>query len=172
MLYLCSMIKVFIIAAISADGFIAQDPKAPSTTWTSVADKKHFSELTRRAGVIVMGSKTFATIGRALPDRRTIVYSHIPINVPGVETTDLQPTELIAKLEKEGVKELAICGGAAIYTMFIKACVVESLYLTVEPIIFGSGVPLLRDSANIKLELINSDKKDQSIFLEYKIQRS
>lgn len=161
--------KVFIIAAVSTDGFIAKDPSLPSTTWTSLADKKHFSEITKRAGVIVMGSKTFATIGKALPGRRTIVYSNNPINSPGVEVTILPPTELVAKLEKEGVKELAVCGGATIYSMFIKAGVVDSLYLTIEPIVFGSGIPLFKDSAEKKLELVNFDKKDQSVFLEYKI---
>jgi len=48
--------KVFIIAAISTDGFIAKDPNEPSTAWTSLADKKHFGEITKRAGVIVMGA--------------------------------------------------------------------------------------------------------------------
>ena len=59
--------KVFIIAAISADGFIAKDPKEPSTSWTSLVDKKHFSEITKRAGTVVMGAKTYETIGKALP---------------------------------------------------------------------------------------------------------
>lgn len=161
--------KVFIIAAISTDGFIAKDPKKSSTVWTSLADKKHFGEITKRAGVIVMGAKTFATIGKALHGRRTIVFSHNPINSPGVEVTTLSPAELIAKLEKEGVKELAVCGGTTIYSMFIKAGVVDSLYLTIEPVIFGSGIPLFRNSTEKKLELVSVDKKDQTIFLEYKI---
>lgn len=169
MVYCVLMIKTFIIAAVSADGFIGKDPKEPSTAWTSLADKKHFSEITKRAGVIVMGAKTFATIGKALPLRRTIVYSNNSINAPGVEVTTLPPAELVAKLEKEGVKELAICGGATIYSMFMKTGVVDSIYLTIEPVIFGSGIPLFREPTNTKLELISSDKKDQSIFLEYKI---
>lgn len=163
--------KTFIISAISTDGFIARDPNVPSTTWTSLSDKKHFSETTKRAGVIVMGAKTFATIGKALPGRRTIVYSNNPINAPGVETTAIPPAELIAKLEREGVKELAVCGGAAIYSMFMEAGVVDLIYLTIEPIIFGSGIPLFKKPLNAKLELVSFDKKEQSIFLEYKIRR-
>lgn len=161
--------KIFIISAISADGFIAKDPIAPSTSWTSAEDKKHFSEITKRAGVIVMGAKTFATIGRALPGRKTIVYSNTPINVTGIETTSLAPAELIKQLEQEGFKEVAICGGTTIYTMFMKAGVVDSLYLTIEPVIFGSGIPLFKETLDIKMELLNFEKRGQSIFAEYKI---
>ena len=55
------MIKVFIIAAISADGFIAKDTNHPAM-WTSKADKKRFIELTKRAGVVIMGATTFKTL--------------------------------------------------------------------------------------------------------------
>jgi dihydrofolate reductase len=34
------MIKVFIVAAMTADGFIARDNSVPSTAWTSKVDKK------------------------------------------------------------------------------------------------------------------------------------
>jgi dihydrofolate reductase len=159
--------KIFIIAALSADGFIAKDPKEPSTAWTSLADKKYFGEITKRAGVVVMGANTFTTIGKALPGRRTIVYSPEPINVPGVETTTLPPKELAEKLENEGVKELAVCGGQTIYTMFMQSGAVSELYLTIEPVVFGSGISLFREPVNAKLELVSVDKKDQSIFLEY-----
>ncbi len=162
--------KIFIIVATSADGFIAKDPKEPSTNWTSVEDKKHFIETTQKSGAIVMGANTFKTIGRALPKRRNIVYSNEPINVPGIEVTSLAPQELIAKLEKEGVEELAICGGSTIYTMFMKAGLVDSLYLTIEPIIFGKGMNLFNDVIDAKLELVNFRRTDSgTIFNEYKV---
>lgn len=163
------MIKVSIIAALSADGFIAKNPNEPSTAWTSAADKKHFIEMTKKVGAIVMGAKTFATIGKSLPGRRTVVYSAELINSPGVETTSLPPAKLLAKLEEEGVKELAVCGGATIYTMFMKSGVVESLYLTIEPVVFGSGMTLFKENINLKLELKNIEKQDNSVFLEYKV---
>lgn len=166
------MIKTYIIAAISADGFIAKDPQVASTSWTSSYDKKRFMEITKRSGVVVMGAKTFATIGKALPGRRTIVYSNTPINSPNVETTSLSPMELLAKLEKEGVKELAICGGATIYTMFMDANAVDEIYLTVEPVAFGSGLPLFNKSFDDKLELINTEQKSGgTIFKNYKVKK-
>jgi dihydrofolate reductase len=112
----------------------------------------------------------FKTIGRALPKRRNIVYSNEPINVPGIEVTSLAPQELVAKLEKEGVEELAICGGSTIYTMFMKASLVDSLYLTIEPVIFGKGMSLFNDVIDAKLELVNFRRTDSgTIFNEYKV---
>jgi dihydrofolate reductase len=163
------MINTFIIVATSADGFIARDPKEPSTNWTSKEDKAHFIETTKNAGAIVMGLNTFKTIGKALPGRRNIVYSEETINVPNIETTNLPPEKLIEKLDKEGVKNLAICGGATIYTMFLKSGLIKKIYLTIEPIIFGSGIKLFNEPIEQKFKLINSEQKENTVFLEYEI---
>jgi len=164
--------KVFIIAALTADGFIAKDPKEPSTAWTSKADKKHFMEVSKSAGAIVMGLNTFLTIGKALPGRRNIIYSPEPVNHRDIETTTLPPQELIAKLEKEGVSVVAICGGATIYTMFMKAGVVDTIHFTIEPVTFGSGLNIFKEKISTNLELVSSEKRDNSVFLEYKVLKS
>jgi dihydrofolate reductase len=166
--------KVFAIAAITADGFIGRTAEHLAD-WTSSADKKLFVRLTKEAGVVVMGSKTFATIGRALPGRRTIVYTTNPrsIAVEGVEPTSEAPADLIARLEKEGAHSIAICGGATIYNMFIKAGIIDELYLTIEPVLFGKGISLFTDNLEVGLELLETEQltKD-AIMLHYAVVRS
>ena len=157
------------VAALSADGFIARDNSAPSTAWTSKADKKRFSELSKRAGVVVMGSTTYETIGKPLPGRVNIVYIPPGKTYEGVETTAKPPAELIAELDKRGFKEVAICGGASIYTMFMKAGLIDTMYLTMEPVLFGSGTRLFRERIDATLELVSSVKADSSTLLEYKV---
>jgi dihydrofolate reductase len=163
------MIKVFIVAAMTADGFIARDNSVPSTAWTSKVDKKRFSELSKRAGVIIMGSVTYETIGKPLPGRINIVYAPPGKTYEGVEMTSKSPVELITDLEKRGFKEVAICGGSTIYTMFMKAGLVNSLYLTIEPVLFGSGTRLFKESLDAKLELVSSEKVENSTLVEYKV---
>src|SRR5687768_2264949 len=133
--------RTFIIAALTADGFIGRD-SGHLADWTGKEDKKIFGELTKEAGVIVMGSRTHATIGRALPERRNIVYTSQPekITAKGVETTNEAPAELVRRLADEGSKALAVCGGATVYDMFMRAGVVDELYLTYVPVLFGKGV--------------------------------
>jgi len=163
--------NVFIIAAVTADGFIARSG-THEADWTGGEDKKVFVKLTKQAGTIVMGSRTFATIGRALPDRRNIVYTSKPdsITADGIETTNESPVELIDRLSKEGVSTLAVCGGSAIYDLFMRAGVVDEIYLTIVPKLFGAGMPLFAGSLDCDLELIDTETlgKD-TLLLHYRV---
>jgi dihydrofolate reductase len=164
--------KAFIIVAMSADGYIAKNPTLPSTTWTGPEDKKRFVELTKRAGIVIMGLNTWRTIGKALKDRLTIVYSPDPIeNLPeGVEITSKNPADLLKDLEDRGFKEVAICGGSQIYTMFMKSGLVNKLYITTEPVIFGDGIRLFKEELDFKLHLVESIKTDSGAILnEYEV---
>ena len=165
------MIPAFIIAAVSADGFIARREGQRSMDWTTKEDKKFFVERTKQARVVVMGSKTFETIGKALPGRTIVVYSRQARNYPeGVEVTDTDPQTLLADLEKRGFKEAAICGGTSIYTQFLKSGCVKKMYITVEPIIFGTGVPLFNESLELPLSLASTKQlAPDVVLLEYNI---
>jgi dihydrofolate reductase len=133
---------VTLIVATSKDGFIARTAEETSIGWTSKEDKKRFVALTKRARVMVMGRTTFETIGRALPERLTVVYTSRHLSVPEIETTMLPPQELIKDLGNRGFTEIAICGGAKIYQTFLEAGLVDQIALTVEPVTFGAGIPL------------------------------
>ena len=164
------MITPFIIAATSADGYIAKD-EHHAAFWTSKEDKKRFIELTKRAGVVVMGSHTFRTLPRPLHERLNIVYSRQShFEGENVETTQIDPHGLLGQLEARGYKEVAICGGSQIYSDFLKAHAVEKIYLTIEPIIFGKGIPLFHEPAQFALTLLSSEvTQTGSVLLEYKI---
>lgn len=146
--------KVYIIAAISADGFIAKSSKE-FIDWTSAEDKKFFSKMTKKTGVIVVGGNTFRTFKAPLSGRRHIVYTNQLIENTDVETTNEKPADLVERLEKEGLEELAICGGNSIYTMFLKSGLVTDIYLTIEPVFFGKGIKLMDES----LKLFTKDMK-------------
>jgi len=167
-------VKVFIIAALTADGFIGRD-SGHTADWTGGEDKKVFTRLTKEAGVMVMGSRTLATIGRALPDRRTIVYTSRPadITIEGVEPTNEPPADLLKRLEKEGSKAVAIAGGASIYRLFMDAGLVDELYLTYVPILFGQGVTLFSGELSSRLELLDETKlADGAVVLHYIVKKS
>lgn len=163
--------NVILIAAITADGFIGRS-SGHAADWTSKEDKKLFVQITKEAGTIVMGSKTFETIGRALPGRRNIVLTSRPqeYEVEGVEFTSESPQNLVDRLDSEGVKSLAVCGGAHVYHHFMQAGLVNELYLTVEPVLFGTGVKLFADELDVKLQLLSSDKLNEDVvLLHYKV---
>lgn len=174
-----SKITCFVIAAITVDGFIARDSNHLSTTWTSPEDKQWFNKRTKEAGVIVMGAKTFATIGRPLPGRFNIVYSRHPdeqlkaiaaAHPDQVLVTADDPKNILLMLEQRKFSEVAICGGSSIYTLFLKAGLITKLYLTVEPILFGKGLPLFTEEMETKLELVGMQPlNSQTHILEYNV---
>lgn len=162
-------IKCFIIAAMTADGYIAKDTQHGSFNWNSKADKARFRDLTKKAGVIVTGASTFKTFNGPLKDRINIVYSRSQ-SFEGVEMTKDEPSELLRKLESRGFKEVAICGGEAIYTMFMKAKVVDTLYLTIEPKLFGKGIRLFNDDMLFDLKLVSAQESGEgALLLEYAV---
>ncbi|HET7673408.1 MAG TPA: dihydrofolate reductase family protein [Candidatus Saccharimonadales bacterium] len=161
--------KVILIAAVSADGYIAKTSNHPAD-WTSKEDKKLFVELTKKAGAMVMGRNTYETIGKALPGRLNIVYTSKPLDDPGVEATQEPPDELLNRLEKDGYDMLAVCGGRAVYDLFLKNNLIDELYITIEPKLFGSGISLAKTLSETELELIESKKlNDDTLNLHYKV---
>jgi dihydrofolate reductase len=162
--------KIFIVAAVSMDGFIALNDRHVSLDWTSKEDKRKFVELTKRAGVMIMGRKTFDTIGKALPGRKTYVYTSGNVDAEGVESTDLPPEEFISKLESEGYSEAALVGGQAIFDLFLKNDAVDEIYLTIEPVLFGQGLTLGKSVTDKRLKLLKQEKlNDDTLLLHYKV---
>ena len=161
--------RIFLIAAMTADGFIGRHAEH-FVDWSTPEDKKLFTRLTKEAGVMVMGSRTFKTIGRALPGRRNIVLTSQPgaITAENVEPTHETPAQLVTRLEAEGVQSLAVCGGAMVYTQFMESGLVTELYLTIEPLLFGSGMPLFASKLDSTLQLADVSKlNDNTVLLHY-----
>ena len=91
--------------------------------WHLPEDFKWFKQMTT-GNVIVMGRKTFESIGKPLPDRETIVLSRSAFSVPGVRTISrLEELDALA-----GNRQIFICGGAQIYEQTLPLC--SDLYLT------------------------------------------
>ena len=174
--YNLSLMNVFIIAAMSADGFIGYDASHRSLDWRSKVDAQFFIEKTKEAGVMVMGSTTYHTfkMKRTPPGRRLIVYSSKPESIvgEGVETTNEDPKLLIERLEREGAAGVAICGGAQIDKLFLDNDLVDELYLTVEPVLFGAGIPLFSGDVRARLSLLeNRPLSEDTILLHYAVRR-
>ena len=105
--------RVVIVAAIGENGVIGRDGRLP---WRLPADLKRFKELTM-GRPMVMGRKTWDSIGRPLPGRRSLVLSRDPdFAAPGA--TVVRSAEE-ALLLAEPAEELMVIGGGAIYTLFL-----------------------------------------------------
>ena len=81
--------------------------------WRQSADLKRFKELTT-GNTVVMGRKTFESIGKPLPNRRNIVITRQDIQIEGVEI--IKSIEEIKNIEED----IFIIGGGEIY----KSCLI------------------------------------------------
>jgi dihydrofolate reductase len=95
--------------------------KDNTLVWRQSADLKRFKELTT-GNTVVMGRKTFESIGKPLPNRRNIVLTRQDIQIEGVE--------IINSIEEiKNIKEdIFIIGGGEIY----KSCLIftDRIYAT------------------------------------------
>lgn len=91
--------------------------------WHLPEDFKWFKKTTM-GDHLVMGRKTYESIGRPLPGRSTFVLSRTPREIPGVHSfSDL---EMLSRLETD--KTIWVAGGSEIYTQLLPKC--EELFLT------------------------------------------
>ena len=98
--------------------------KGNKIPWHLPEDFKWFKKMTT-GQVLIMGRKTFESLGKPLPNRETIILSRTGFSYPGVKTIgDLREFDLGA--EK---RDVFICGGAQIYEQTLPLC--SDLYLTV-----------------------------------------
>jgi dihydrofolate reductase len=108
------------IAAMSENRVIGAGNKIP---WHLPEDFKWFKKMTT-GNVIVMGRKTFESIGKSLPNRETIVLTRGRWQHPGVRTvSDLSQIDPVKE-----ARDIFICGGAQVYEQALPLC--SDLYLT------------------------------------------
>jgi dihydrofolate reductase len=100
---------ITLVAAVGSNGVIGRDGGMP---WHLPEDLAHFKRVTM-GGVLVMGRKTYDSIGRPLPGRTTIVVTRNPDwHADGVRTAD----SLESALALAGTgREVFVVGGGEIY---------------------------------------------------------
>ncbi len=101
--------KISIIVALAEDNGIGKDNKL---LWHLPADLKHFKTLTT-GHTIIMGRKTYESIGKPLPNRRNLVLTHRKeYHQAGVEIFN-NIADALLSCDQTG--EVFIIGGAKIY---------------------------------------------------------
>jgi len=114
--------KIAIVVAMGENRVIGRDNRLP---WHLPADLKHFKQLTLGKPV-VMGRKTYASIGRPLPERTNIVVTRDrDYEAPGCVVVHSLEEALAAAGE---AAEVMVIGGAEFYRQVLPRT--DTLYLT------------------------------------------
>lgn len=117
---------ISLIVAMDLNNGIGIENKLP---WHIPQDMKRFKELTTN-NVVVMGRKTYESIGKDLPDRKNIVLTSGTIDERSnaITLNNINGVLLFAKTYKEKGMNTFIIGGQQVYEQFIDYA--DRIYLT------------------------------------------
>jgi dihydrofolate reductase len=122
--------------------------------WHLPEDFKWFKKMTT-GQVVVMGRRTYESIGRPLPNRLTVVLTRTGEGIPGVEVIS-ELAQLTPAHPLFAGREIFICGGAQIYKAALPFC--SDLYLTlVKRVVEGDTFfPEFEDQFELKEEVMET----------------
>lgn len=135
------------IAAVSSNGVIGIDGKIP---FDYPADMKHFRNMTLNS-IVIMGRKTFESMGKPLLKRRNIVISKIANGLGTLKSEGIEiynsiedalailedPIPLVGNMDSKGqfipyqTKDIWFIGGAKIYEIGMNYA--DEIHLTITP---------------------------------------
>ncbi|MSU91092.1 hypothetical protein GE300_15995 [Rhodobacteraceae bacterium 2CG4] len=140
----------FVLAVVaSRDGFIARARNHPPAAWASPEEQTLFLAEVEAADWAIMGRNTHEAADK--PERRRIVFSSAagagewrrPTQL-WLDPGPLTPAALAARVAPvRPLRRGLILGGTAVHDWFHDAGAIDRISLTIEPVAFGNGLPML-----------------------------
>lgn len=173
--------KVILAYVMSLDGFLTDSGGRSPSTWASPEDQVHFKKLMLECGVVIFGSNTFEINKNFIEiskDILRVVLTRHPekfaeYHVPGqLEFFSLSPQEILEHLKLEGREKVLIAAGPRLYVEFLREGLVDELHVTIEPLLFGSGLAAASGiPAHTQLETIDILALNQrsTLLVKYKV---
>jgi dihydrofolate reductase len=170
--------KISVYIATSANGLISNSRNVPD--WLSAEYGQGMVAICQRFKAVIMGKTTYNIIAPdylPLKDEGTTIVlttdESSKSDNPTVIFTKNSPAEIKDTLADKGHTEAVIIGGTMVISQFINAGLVDEIYFIVEPVLFGNGLPLIKNvDRELKLNLLDILKlNDNTVQLHYEIQK-
>lgn len=173
--------KLTLLLVSSLDGVTSQGGEEDHHEWTSKEDQEIFNKERDRAPLIIMGSNTYRGAKPFMVHREgrlRIVMTKDPKKyeeekIPGrLEFTNENVSDLIKRLEDErSITEGILVGGANIINEFLKANLINEIWVTIEPWLKGDGLHTAIDKVDIPLLLLSSERLNEkgTLHLRYAV---
>lgn len=175
---------ITLIIAQSVDGKITNGDDPDISKWTSSEDKQFFRNYLEKSECIIVGRKTFDLMKgsmKHIEGRLRIVLTKNPEKfanqgIPNVlEFSGLSPQELCKSLKDRGITKATLVTGGSINADFFNAGCIDEVITTIEPHIFGSGLPMVTHlNSVISLQLKSCEKLNEkgTLLLTYQVLHS
>lgn len=149
------------IAAVDRKDAIGKGGKLP---WHYSADMKFFRETTT-GHAIVMGRKTWLTLGKPLKDRLNIVLSRDPSIEPQESLLVLTDIDSVISLHKSLATDLFVIGGAQIYTAFLPY--IEKWIITEVPLTVSGADTFMPKGYLDEFKAVDSKPLDDGLVVKF-----
>ena len=169
--------KTILYMAMTVNGKIAGIDD--DTSWTSKEDWDGFRAMCRKTRNAVIGRRTYDMVkkeGTQLGDILTVVLTHDSVLLskksPHTIFTDKHPRDVLALLKEKGFGEALVAGGGILNSAFLKGGLIDEIYIDIEPLLLGRGIPLFSDGEfEPRLKLIETKTltNHQTVQLHYKV---
>jgi len=162
--------------ATSIDGRIAESHQS-GIDWTSKEDWNFFQKSLSKMDAVIVGHNTYRVFKDRLKWRNTIVLvSKVgPLKVRG-KVIFLNPKKSNLKkfLQTKGYKNIAVLGGSKVYDFCLSNKMLDELFVTIEPYVFTTGVPMFSGvkfkKNKFSLIMVKKLNKRGTLLLKYKNQ--
>jgi dihydrofolate reductase len=172
--------KVILYAAITANGMIGK--KDGNSDFTSDADAISFNDICQKAGCAIMGRHTLENVFKRLPIDQWPNKNGLHIVLTSKKSLDVNhpnlhlaksPQDALRIASTRGLKEVVVIGGGLTFGSFMKDNLVDEVFLDVEPLAFGEGMPLfIAGDFESKLDLIETKLlSPQTLQLHYRVKK-
>lgn len=163
------MRKVILGLAVSLDGFI-EGPNG-EYDWCFTDQDYGMTDFLNRIDALLMGRKTYEVVaaqGEVSPWRGMMTYvfsgTLSSVRTPDTELVHGDAVRAVRAIRSRPGKDIWLFGGAQLTTSLMEAGLVDELWLSVHPILLGSGKPLFRHmDTRRKLRLLESRSYDTGL---------
>jgi len=160
--------KTILIFVSTLDGKITRWGEPQVKLWSSHQDQDYYKKVWNESELVVMGSNTFNAGSFPSTKPQLTIMTGQPekyerFRVPGkIEFTNESPLELSNRFKSKGYEQMLVVGGPHVATSFLREQLIDELWLTLEPKIFGIGGNLAIDvKLDISLHLTHYEKVNE-----------
>lgn len=173
--------KVICAIVASVDGKTTKNNNPDVYHWSSKEDTEYFFSLRDKNNLLIMGRKTYDHAKHLMEHKKgmlRVVLTKTPEKFlkqskPNIlEFTNDSLKNLLKKLSNRGYKQALLLGGATTNTSFAKDHLIDEVWITFEPYLFGKGNSIFdNEFTDLSLRLISSKKLNTqgTLLLKYKI---
>ena len=160
--------------ACSLDGYIA-GPNG-EFDWIVMDPDIDFKELFSQFDTLLMGRRTYETVGGAHPGMKVFVFSRTlrQEDHPGVTIVSSDVKEAVEALRNQPGKDIWLYGGGQLFRTLLELDCVDTIEPAIIPVVIGGGLPLLPPPAPRRSLVLTGQrlyKKSGIVLLTYDVVR-